>query len=475
MGGWHLDSIGSGAIAIAAALMLYQFLINWGFEFKYPILRSTTKSFSSSLESAIPAGFMIFLFYSITCYLILFGLARPLIPGTTISLDPFNAAVVGIMLVGIIRFLTLRNSVDTSRTLLNSLVIAAGFAFFLTLEFPDVVSKAVFAIAQSPETTLILPFVIIIFAVIVELAWLILDVYILNGKRKVQPSFVDALQDTEATELIGYSREQIHQAYLDAIVEVAREEPIWEIRWLTSKGAKPDFYEHLIENVAKRIACDSGRTTNFHNFNDIPISEQNKCKQLAAQLLEHQGQFLIEQKAQRGIEDFKSAMGFEPGVITEAPNVRFMIINRRILVMSWSAHPRRAGWIRGLDFRSTMYDITRSSARINYYRGLFEMYWNQHQKSHSRALLHGLDSYCAITLDTLISRSAPWTPNELHLHINERGVPLKLEDVKVALIKLNDQTLVTLIAENGINKYRRNKHSFEWQNFWFRLREKPFH
>lgn len=304
------------SIAGFATFIFSIFLHHWGSGFQFPLLRYPKKQ--PSFMYTIPSGMTVLIFYLLTGYFILFGLSVPLVPTSSISINSFELAVAGILMVAVIRFLTLSTSLDNFHTLLSALVLTFAFIAFLTFEHPTSVIHAINTATTNPTTgnkdltlVLFLPIVSIIALLTTEGSWYLWTQY----KKPLTASldFVQSIQSSVSTEEIGYSRKNIHQAYLRVLKEVAAEEGIWEICWLSSMGASVDYYDQLIDAIAARIGAEQKITTGYGEYILLQEDEKNFLRIKAKGHIKKHCMFLIHASEKEGEDLFEERLGFPAG------------------------------------------------------------------------------------------------------------------------------------------------------------------
>lgn len=471
-----VPSIEHAIIASALAVAFYQLLHNWGLDFQCPITRSPEKR--SGVIAALPSGLAILTYYVLVGFMVFFGLATPLVPGTSVKVSSFDLAIIGVMMVGLIRNLTLLSSITAYRTLLNALVLSGALVCYLAFQNPTGVTNAIILATTNSSTgqrdfllTLVLPFVTVLIAVVAELLWWA------NVKSRdimhVPVGFVTALQEAVQKEEVGYTRERIHRAYIQAIDDVASSEGIWELCWVSSAGARTDqFYKTLLDKTAARIALEKRSIYSYREYELLQSSVKKQFVELAKKHLELNGMFLIHREATEGIARFVRTMGFEPGLLMEPSRIRFMIVNRRILVTSWAAHDPRYAFGSRISFRSTMYSRSEDPSRINNHLKLFQSLWGQYHMAQTGAVLASLPDVCHGVLDVIIDRAGTWTADDLAMTCRARGQDHAADQIRDAIQTLVRAKLVVLQAPDRIS---RNRNLFIWQDRWLRIHRQDDH
>jgi hypothetical protein len=469
-------SIGHAIVASALAVVLYRLLGNWGLDFQCPIIRSPARH--SGVTIALPSGLAILVYYILVGFLVLFGLATPLVPKTSVKISSFDLAIIGIMMVGLIRVLTLLSSITTYRTLLIALVLSCALVSYVAFQHPAGVTNAIILATTNNFTgqrdfllTLTLPFVAILIAAVAELIWWANVRF--KDTLSVSVGFVTSLQEVVQKEEVGYTRDKIHQAYIKAIDDVASSEGIWELAWVSSRGAQTDdFYIQLINKTAARIALEKRHISSYHDFELLQPAVKQQYIEFAPRHLELNGMFLIYRGATEGIARFVRNMGFGPGLLMKPPTIRFMIVNRRILITSWPAHDLRYAFGSQIIFRSTMYSRSEDPTRINNYLRLFESLWGQYHMIQTGAILRNLPSACPDVLDVIIDRAGAWTVGGLVKACQARGHSYTDDQVQNAIQALIQTRLVVLQAPDRIS---RNRNLFIWQDRWLRIHRQDIH
>jgi hypothetical protein len=452
-------------ISCVFAISLYQFLRILGEDFQYPIIRSPLKRSGPTI--ALPSGVAILVFYFLIGYLVFFGLAKPLMPGTNIMLNSFDFAVIGVMMVGLIRMLTIMSSISTYRTLQLGLVLSCGLVSYITLQSPSIVNNAVIQATTNSITNqrdyiplMIIPVEAFVIAILAELIWWI-NVR-LTKKQLVPIGFNKALKEELQSEEIGYTHTKIQEAYIKAIEDVTSTEKIWEICWVSSGNTQTDkIYTNLIDNVAARIAVEKGALLAYSGFNSLTEEDIKIYRKKARNHLEKNGMFLMYQGAKEGIARFTKNMGFSPTLLSSYPITRFMIINRRVLITSWPAHPPRYAFGSNIIFRATMYSRPEDAPQINNYLDLFESLWGQHQMTKNGGVLARLPKECHEVLAVINDREGIWTINQLATECQEREYKYSLEQLKSAVDFLISNKL---IIATGSDSFSRDRNLYEWQN-----------
>lgn len=467
-----LKVITSVIFSVLSASALFIYLNNWGVDFQFPLIRSPKNS--SGILYAIPAALSILTFYVLTGYLILFGLSIPLVPESNVSVTSFELAIGGIGMVGLIRVLTLLSSIATFRTLMSALVLSIGFSIFIAFIDVSTVNEAILKATTNPLTEvrdftsiILLPVVALVVFVIADLFW-----YIWIKRQRplmASVSFIESIQTVLDIEQIGFERKRIHQAYIDVIHEVTSSEGIWELCWVSSMGAEADFYQTLVERVAARKAVDTHATTSFDEFRSLSDEDiyKKRFMKMAQHHLEDVGMFLIRKGEKDKIETFKQYMGFEPGTFLSTVPVRFLIINRKSGVTSWSAHSLRLTFGKPPRFKSTMFSRLTNPSRIDIYLKLFDSIWGNYQINQTGIIHSGLPGECKLLLDVIIERSGRWTEDELKEICIKRYKDIfsdeKLQSYLSALVENK------LVKESMEGMYQRIPNKFKWQERWLRI------
>ncbi|MBT3241393.1 MAG: hypothetical protein HON98_08510 [Chloroflexi bacterium] len=469
----YLTLTRNAIITILTSITLYSFFGKWMVHFQYPIIRQIRhpqkmlEKFRISFDSLS----VIILLYSIVGFFILYGFAIPLIPGRTssVNLNSLELAILGMIMVGLIRILTLLSSVNIHRTLMTGIVLSAGLVIFLALQDSDSITRSVSNVASlipinisNPYQVVLIPFFGSLIAIIVELGW-IARIYFIKRFR-VSTGFVNSTQEVNSNEIIGYTQKNVRNAYLEEVEKVLEYENLWEICWLASFGENVPLYRKLIEGVEKKLANEEG--SNIAIVNQRNVTNYNDR---AKKLLQQNGMYLLCGHANEGKKEFLEVMGFEPGYVEYSPRIRFLIINRKVIISSWTAHTTVPVYGKNSTlYGSTMYSVSTDPVKISEQLKIFQSQWGVYLMNDTQATLNRLGKLpCWKLLNFIIERGGIWTSEDLLIRCELRNYK------EFSTIEQINESLEILFSENqiidfGENRFSRNENLFIWQYRWLK-------
>jgi hypothetical protein len=482
------------SLSTLAAIFFSSFLNGWAVHyFKYPLLREVVNNSASpnrgqgqgrGTQTRLPiaAAAMVTFFYLAPAFFISLGIANPVIPERLgrIEVGLVELTMLGLTMIGILRFSILTRSMESHRWLVDSLALASGYGFFRAFHYPKAfnaaMEEAVASFATSGGLSLFgmgrfplfsqvihIAFLGTVVAVVVEITWFI--IVSLRGRTQKAESFVEPLQDVNRYVELGYFQKNVLAALEEMVRTTISSEGVWEICYLGAFGDNAALLQTIVDSNASWLA----RTN--HSSLDV-LSERERTRYLthSRRVIRRSGMFLLPSGAREGFETFQHVFGFPPGKIAESPHVRYVILNRAVLVECWAAHSKQPLLEPGNTvYASSMYSISRDPSRITRRLKEFQALWGHYLMNNTFSALSSLgDESCYSLLDVIIDRGGSWSVEELVSACKARGIKglSRAARVKGFLQLLLDSDQISEDA----GRFVRDSRLSVWQDRWLRSR-----